>query len=117
MLLAAALLLKLVIPAGLMLSSQKQTLTVTICADATAQDNARTVAIPIKRAGGESHDPAKGSCPYAALSMTGLGAADPVLLAAALAFVLASGFAPRPMRPLRKIAHLRPPLRGPPLAA
>ena len=38
----------------------------------------------------------------------------PVLLAAALAFILLVGFAPLRAPPARDIAFLRPPLRGPP---
>ena len=117
LLVGAALLLKLLVPAGMMVSGGSRGLSVTICADATAAQSARIVAIPMKQSGGETHDPAKGACPYAALSMAGLGGADPLLLALALAFVLALGFAPRPALPLRKVARLRPPLRGPPPAA
>jgi hypothetical protein len=49
--------------------------------------------------------------------MAGLGGVDMALLALALAFILALGFAP--LRPARAAStrFLRPPLRGPPAGA
>ena len=115
-LLVAALLLKLLVPAGMMLSAPNQVLTVTICADATAKDMVRSIAIPMKQSGSEDQNPGKGACAFSALSMAGLGGADPLLLALALAFVLALGFAPHPIPRARRFVRLRPPLRGPPQA-
>lgn len=65
--------------------------------------------------GGSPH--AQDSCSFADLSLTAIGGADPVQLAAALLFIIAMALftvtAARPQRALR----LRPPLRGPPLFA
>jgi hypothetical protein len=56
-----------------------------------------------------------GACPYSLLPMASLAGADAVLLAVALVFILALGFAPAPPPSLARNPHLRPPLRGPPL--
>ena len=61
------------------------------------------------------HQKGAGLCPYGALGFAALGGADPIQLAAALAFVLTLGFAALVVPAPRTIAHLRPPLRGPPL--
>ncbi len=49
--------------------------------------------------------------------MASLAGADALLLAAALAFILALGFAPATAPRPRRAVWLRPPLRGPPLTA
>lgn len=119
-LLALALAAKALVPAGFMLSpSAGRVLTVTICADASGMPRQMQIAIPAKddRPGepadaGEADQP----CAFSGLGHAALGGADPVLLAAALAFILLLGFAPPSALPLRDIAYLRPPLRGPPSA-
>lgn len=114
---ALALCLKVAVPAGYMLGEQARVLTVVLCADASGEP--MTQQIVLGAAGGATHDAdkhAKGDpvCPYSALSLTALGGADVALLAAALAFILALGFAPVTAGLPARWAHLRPPLRGPP---
>lgn len=117
-LLALALAVKALVPAGFMISATADRfLTVTICADAS--DTPRQMQIAIS-----SHDDADGDhsetadkaqpCAFSGLGHAALGGTDPVLLASALAFILLIGFAPRPAPPARDIPFLRPPVRGPP---
>ena len=63
---------------------------------------------------GSGHQGKTMPCAFAGLSAPSLAAADPLLLALAIAFVIAAGF--RRGRPsiARPRAFLRPPLRGPP---
>ncbi|MFM5884834.1 MAG: hypothetical protein ACKOQ3_05830 [Novosphingobium sp.] len=120
LLVALALLIKALIPAGYMVGTQGRTLSVQVCADPAAPHLTRQIVLP---AGGAPHDPLAAAaksdavCPFAALAAGTVGAADPVLLLAALGFILLRGFAPA-APPLRtRAAHLRPPLRGPPVPA
>jgi hypothetical protein len=116
---ALALAMKALLPAGTMLApAGEQLLTVTICADASGAPRQMTIAVPLsKDAGFQEHGaPAdkQQPCAFAALGKAALGGADPLLLAAALAFILLVGLAPLRAPPARDIPFLRPPLRGPP---
>jgi hypothetical protein len=110
-LVAAALCVKMVVPAGFMVSSDAKVLTIRICADSMGNDGIAKVAVPMTGTAGKS---AKGECAFGALSMAMAAGADPALLALALAFILLLGFAPVPAPRLQRLARLRPPLRGPP---
>lgn len=111
--LAAALALRLLVPAGFMPTVADGRVTLTLCSG--VQPAAPMAAMP----GMAHHDDGSGTaeapCAYADLALPALGSADPALLAAALAFVVA--LAMRRAIPLapRASARLRPPLRGPPL--
>jgi hypothetical protein len=113
-----ALAVKALLPAGFMVSAAgERFLTVTICADASGTPKQMQIAIQDKDDIGGDHSEAadKGQpCAFSGLGHAGLGGVDPVLLAAALAFILLAGFAPPRAPALRDIAFLRPPLRGPP---
>jgi hypothetical protein len=113
---ALALAMKALVPGGYMLGVEGKVLTVHICADASGTSLTKQIVLP---ASGKTGDQAKaaGSCPYASLGMAGLAGADLALLALALAFVLALGFAAVPAPPAARPAFLRPPLRGPPTPA
>ncbi len=117
LLLALALAMKVLVPAGYMAMPGAQLLSVSICADASGGAQLRQIALPMKGepapAGGE-HGKAAVPCAFSALSMASLGGADAPLLALALAFVLAAGLFPAIPAPASAQAHLRPPLRGPP---
>ncbi|MDZ7587653.1 MAG: hypothetical protein U5J78_00160 [Parasphingorhabdus sp.] len=117
-LLALVLAVKLLVPAGFMISATSDRfLTVTICADASGISKQMRIAIPSKNDRREDHSKAAGTgqpCSFSGLSHAALGGTDPILLAAALTFVLLLGFAPPRTLPQRGIAFLRPPLRGPP---
>jgi len=117
-LLALAMLVKALIPAGYMIApAGERFLTVTICADASGTTKQMRIAIPDKDDTGGDHSDAADTdqvCAFAGLGHVALGGADPILLAAALAFILLVGLAPLRSPPARDIAFLRPPLRGPP---
>jgi hypothetical protein len=117
-LLGLTLAVKALVPAGFMLSSGgERFLTVTICSDATGVPKQMQIAIPDKPGAKGDHAEAadKGQpCAFSGLGHAALSAADPVLLAAALAFILLVGLAPLPALPARDTPFLRPPLRGPP---
>jgi hypothetical protein len=113
---AVALAMKALVPGGYMLAPQGKVLTIAICADASGGQLTRQIVLPTDGKSGE-HAKAENTCPYAALGMAALTGADAPLLALALAFILALGFAP--VRPAFRASpsFLRPPLRGPPALA
>jgi hypothetical protein len=116
-LLALAIAVKAVVPAGFMLTTGSHLmLTVTICADASGEARTMQMAIPVKQDAGAKHSKADKSqpCAFSGLGHGALGGADPVLLAAELAFILLVGLAPLRALPARELPFLRPPLRGPP---
>jgi len=118
--LALALAVKAFVPTGFMLSAgADRLLTVTICSDATGSPKEMQIAIPGKKdAGGDYSDMAAKAthCAFSGLNHWALGGADPLLLAAALSFILLIGIAPLPALFLRAMVFLRPPLRGPPVS-
>lgn len=114
LLIVLAIALKALVPAGYMIASEARVLTIAVCHDASGSGSARDVVIPMKDKGGVPGKPSKGECPYGALAMAGLPGADAVLLALAIAFLIALGFAPQSVPRVSRPAFLRPPLRGPP---
>lgn len=113
----AALCLKAAVPAGFMLETKGRVLTVALCSDASGTAMTREIVIPHGPGEAAQQAKAQAACPFTALSMDALGGTDAVLLAAALAFILALGHLPVRVVPIRRIAHLLPPLRGPPALA
>ncbi|WP_086618819.1 DUF2946 family protein [Erythrobacter tepidarius] len=113
-----ALAVKALVPAGYMISPHgERFLTVTICADASGTPKQMRIAIPDEDKKGSDHSEAADKtqpCAFAGLGHAALGGADPLLLAAALAFILLVWLGPLRAPPARDIAFLRPPLRGPP---
>ena len=119
-LVALALVIKALVPAGYMLSGPlgdgAHVLTIAICADASGGQLTKQIVVP---SDGKSDEHAKiqGTCAWGLLAMAALGGADVLLLALALAFILAIGVAPSRPTPLPREHRLRPPLRGPPAFA
>lgn len=110
-----ALCMKIVVPAGFMIGQGSRVLTVQICDETIGNHALKQIAIPMTDGGSESgHKQGKAECPFASLSMASMTGADPSLLALALAFILALGFAPARITLPKRVSHLRPPLRGPP---
>ena len=113
-----ALAVKALVPAGYMISSTgARFLTVTICAGASGTPKQMRIAIPDKDGTSSDHSEAAGKsqpCAFSGLGHAALSGADPLLLAAALAFISLVGLAPLRTPPARDIPFLRPPLRGPP---
>ncbi len=117
---AAALCLKALVPAGYMLETGHKVLTVAVCMDSAGHTVTRDIVVPMKGSpAGEAakHAEAGKACAWSALAMAALAGSDALLLAAALAFILALGFAPLAAPLPRRAVWLRPPLRGPPLTA
>ena len=114
----AALCMKIVVPTGFMIGQNSKVLTVQICNEAIGNHAWNQIVIPMKESGGDSdHKQGKVDCPFASLSMASMTGADPALLALALAFILALGFAPARTSLPKRVSCLRPPLRGPPALA
>ena len=132
---AAALLLKLVVPAGYMIGQVDGRTAIILCpgsapaADMASMTQGATPAMahvpmahsPIEHGPGDP-DPGHSDrdhgrdtpCAFAGLAAPGLAMTDPIQLALLIAFVMAIGLAmPVPPRPLAA-PYLRPPLRGPP---
>jgi len=110
---ALAMAMKALIPAGYMVGGDARTLTVRIC-DGYA-DAAPAVAIAVKGhgdAGKTAHD--QQACPFSGLGHAGMTGADPILLAMMLAFILLRGVAAPVFAGPRPLPRLRPPLRAPP---
>jgi len=114
----AALLLKLLVPAGYMIDSDRSLLSMTVCSGAAPRTTAMTMhTMPGDMPGhGKSEDHGKTPmpCSFASLANAALPTIDPVQLAALIAFIMVIGLAgfraARPWAP----PYLRPPLRGPP---
>jgi hypothetical protein len=116
---ALALAMKALVPAGYMIAQQATVLTVTICADGQGKRIIHEITVP-KKAGhhDDAGDQGKGNtCSWSSLATGALGGTAPELLAAALAFILALCFLPAAPLAARPASRLRPPLRAPPALA
>lgn len=127
LLLAAALLLKLLVPTGYMIDASGGRLAVIVCpgvvpAPAAAHQQmagGHQMAMadhgaPMKHDGSGGHGQVEMPCAFAGLSAAALGAVDPIQLAALIAFVLAMGVVAVVLPAVVPPVYLRPPLRGPP---
>jgi hypothetical protein len=117
--LAIALALKLLIPAGFMpVTASDGTITVQICSGMQSGPVTMQMTIPGLPAGHgdqQKSDKADMPCAFSGLAMSMVSAVDPLLLTLAIAFIIAlASRAPAILTPKRR-AFLRPPLRGPPL--
>jgi len=117
LLVALALAMRGLVPAGLMSVAQGLTLSVAICADTGGGHQTRQIVIPRDgKPGKQSPDGSHGhtACPFTALFAAGLGSA-PASVTAPEAFAFALIVAVSTVVPaLRRTAFLRPPLRAPP---
>jgi hypothetical protein len=107
---AMALALRVVVPAGYMPTLQSGAITITLC------DGYGPAQMVMKMPGMEHHDQSQAQqrCAFADLALPSLAGADPIQLAAAIAFILLAAFFAIPAFVLRRPRQLRPPLRGPP---
>jgi hypothetical protein len=114
--LALALLMKLVVPAGFMPILSNGQIVVSLCSGTGPTKMVMIVPVLGHKpdGGGEHSGKAEQPCAFAGLSMSLLAAADPILLAAAILFVLALGMRPLLLLTATAPPYLRPPLRGPP---
>jgi len=121
LLVAMALLMRALVPAGYMPSATPRHFIIQICADATGQPSSATLAIPASHSApakdsalAKAGAMAGGHCAFAALAAPGLAGAGAAVLAIALAAMLRLALAPRPAPIQRLRRQIRPPLRGPP---
>jgi len=114
---ALALAMKLMMPAGFMPTVTSGQIIVSICSGTGPTTMA--IAIPGLEHGGQGdhgkQDGAEQPCAFAGL-IAPLAAADLALLAIAILFVIALGFRPMVQWVATAPPYLRPPLRGPPAA-
>ena len=110
--LAMALMLRVLVPAGFMPGGDGS-LTMKICAE---PGTTITLALPLK-GGDHRGDPARADAPcgFAAMGQALLGSADPLVLAALAAFILALGLAPVALPRVPAWPHRSPPALGPPI--
>lgn len=121
LLVVLALCMKALVPAGYMVEPTRGlSFDVTICAGFPGGQETIEMVLPMK----DDHKPAQqnvakdgGPCAFAGLAKVATGAGEPVLLALALAFLILLGLAPQTPAPRARRLHLRPYLRGPPIAA
>lgn len=108
--------MKIAIPAGFMPTISGGQMVVSICLGTGPMT--MVMAMPGLEQGQPDHDghhaKPEQPCAFSGLSAPFLAAADPILLAAAILFVLALGMRPEVMRISTAPPYLRPPLRGPP---
>jgi hypothetical protein len=115
--LAFMLAVRLLMPSGFMLAPDAKVLTVVICTGVVGEHQTAQLVIPQSEQK-SGHDAGKSDpCPYSGLSMAATAGADVPLLAGALAFILALGFAAVAAIPVRRTLHLRPPSHAPPVVA
>lgn len=117
-LIAAALAVKAIVPAGYMVAPGKS-FTVTMCSGTGAGE--MTLTVPMSQDGKGKHDstdkPADGTCAFSALGFAAMGGADLALLVAVITWLIALGVGPVVLPSLARIPHRSPPLRGPPAFA
>lgn len=111
---AAALLLRLAVPAGFMPVADHGRILIAICSGTGPAT--RMIAMP----GMAHHDEggaAKSPCAFADLALPALGGADPIRLAELLAFILVAALLLAVAVPAAPAPRLRPPPTGPPATA
>lgn len=113
-LIALALAMKLVVPAGFMPVERSGKIVVMVCTGMGQQQVEIDVpGMPAKQDGATRV--AGQPCAFAGLGLDMMPGVDPVLLAGALAFILALGFVGVAVPPLGRARLLWPPMRGPPV--
>ena len=111
--LAAALLMKVLIPAGFMPAPSGTIFIVQICSGYGAQTIA--VPMPAKEDQGQGNHHGKDMpCAFSGLAAPSLAAADPILLVSAIAFIVIMTMRAAVVFTTAVPAFLRPPLRAPP---
>jgi len=111
-----ALGVRALVPAGYMTMASPGGLTVALCSGVAGKTV--TIALPGQDSRQE-HGKAQADspCAFTALGQALDAAADPILLAIVLAWIITLGFRPAGAPAISRNGSLRPPLRGPPLEA
>ena len=114
-LVALALVMKVLVPSGYMLGTSGGSITIEICSGYGPMKMTMPMSGMTHHGSDKGdHGKAEQPCAFSSLSAPSLAAADPVLLALAIAFIVAAAFRMAVTSPPRASAFLRPPLRGPP---
>jgi hypothetical protein len=115
-LIALAMMMKLLVPSGLMPVFDHGRVIISICTGTGPMQMAMPMSGTKQDAPGKSgHHKSEHPCPFSSLTAHSLAAADPVLLALALLFFMALLLRPLAPPVVRQSLYLRPPLRGPPV--
>ncbi len=115
-LIGLALLMRIAVPAGYMPTFSGGSVAIELCSDyGPAGMTMHGMAGHHDQKGG--HGKGETPCGFSGLSTPSLAGADPILLALAIAFIVATVFRAAPRRRIALPTYLRPPLRGPPTAA
>lgn len=120
MILALALFVRAVIPAGYMVAPSSLKLTVQICAEGLTQQSKIEIEVPLSQSGQSDksdHEQKSGPCAFSALSMASMAGDHSPFVIIALANILATVITNSAPHLQHQTRHLRPPLRGPPLFA
>lgn len=112
---ALALLMRMLVPAGYMPSMAGGAITVTLCNGVMPAMQAMP---GMSHHGDKPAHPAKElPCGFGSLSAPSLATIDPVLIAIAVAFIVATVFRTASTVPVDACRNRRPPPRGPPIRA
>lgn len=116
-LVVAALLMKVLVPNGFMPGMANGVIVIQLCTGQGPQT--ALMAIPGKTGeqDGDHRTKADMPCAFSGLSAPSLAATDPILLAIAFAFILATAFRAAPAARPRRDSYVRPPSQGPPATA
>jgi hypothetical protein len=116
-LLALALLAKLLVPAGYMPNVSAGAVTIELCSGFGVEKIALAIPGTDHHQQQDEHGKGDSPCTFSGLIAPSLVGADPILLAVAIAFIIATVFRAAAIVHERRAAWLRPPLRGPPIPA
>ncbi|MGF7156016.1 hypothetical protein [Novosphingobium gossypii] len=117
----AALALRVLIPAGYMISDDARKSQITLCSGIVQQQQEMATGEPDTDHTMPEHDKSKEHgkaempCAFSSLATQALGGAGAILLDAALAVVAGRALHASPPTAIFPAPYLRPPLRGPPL--
>ena len=120
MILALALFVRAVIPAGYMVAPSSLKLTVQICAEGLTQQSKIEIEVPLSQSGQSDksdHEQKSGPCAFSALSMASMAGDHSPFVIIALANILVTVITNGAPHLQHQTRHLHPPLRGPPLFA
>lgn len=111
---ACALMLKILVPSGFMLGTEGGMITIEICSGTGPMKLSMAMPGTDHK---QDHQGKEMPCAFSALSAASMAATDAILLAVAIIFILATVLRGSIEAPARVPAYLRPHLRGPPVPA
>jgi hypothetical protein len=111
---ACALAMKILVPTGFMPVMAHGAVTIAPCSGTAPAGPMAAMPGMAHHPDKTQHQPPEMPCAFSALAVPTLAGADPLVLAAAIAFIVAFAWRAVVPTPVRPRAHLRPPLRGPP---